>query len=183
MPFSHTTVSPSSVFCRSSWPDTAPRAPTRARRLTSLFAPRRSAMWSITGRFGRPARPWPGPARRWSPSSSPPPRPEVYVDAAQRLLRGVGGGAAQQVLEHRDFTALLPGLELQLAAQDIDDRAEIDHAGHLGSSSPRTAPRCRGRGGDGLGGGDGERADTLIAGPPEWDSRSNRANRAMICSR
>ena len=52
------------------------------------------------------------------------------VDAAEQPLCGVGGGAAQQVFEHRLLAALFAGLELQLAAQHVDHRGQVHHPGH-----------------------------------------------------
>ena len=73
-----------------------------------------------------------------------------HVDAAEKPLRGVGGGPAQQVFEHGLLASLLAGLELQLAPQHVDHGGEVDHAGdRLALTEDRRAvPRRRG---DGLG--------------------------------
>ncbi|WP_216638901.1 sigma 54-interacting transcriptional regulator, partial [Mycobacterium asiaticum] len=77
------------------------------------------------------------------------------VDAAQHARGGVGGGAAQQMLQHGLLAALLAGLEFQLAAQHVDDGAQVDHPGdRVGLAQDRAA--VPGRRGDRLGRGDRE---------------------------
>ena len=105
------------------------------------------------------------------------------VDAAEQPLRGVGGGAAQQVFEHRLLAALLAGLELQLAAQHVDrpcpgrppgppDPARPAPRRGAGPR-PRRSRRRRSR----------TAPTPRSAGRSSCDSRRPRANRAMICSR
>ena len=51
------------------------------------------------------------------------------VDAAEVVADGLGGGGAEQVVEHLGLAALLAALELDLAAEHVDGGLEVDHAG------------------------------------------------------
>src|ERR1700739_3843867 len=61
------------------------------------------------------------------------------------LWAGVGGPPPQQVLEHRLFAALLTGLELELSAQHVDDRLEVDDPCHRVPLTQHRGPLLGGR--------------------------------------
>ena len=122
---------------------------TAAARWPSDFAPRRSCTLAIAGTSGTTASTSRADTR--SPVVTADAaldrdhqRPDV--DTAEQPLRGVGRRAPQQMLEHRLLAALLTGLELQLAAQHVDHRAEVDHARHrvLLAEDRRAVPRRSG---------------------------------------
>ena len=79
----------------------------------------------------------------------------AQVDAAEPLAHRLGDGRAQQVHEHLALAALLAGLELDLAAEHVDDGVEVDRPGHRGRLALGRGP-VQGGGGQGLGRGDRE---------------------------
>ena len=88
------------------------------------------------------------------------------VEAAQPCPRGGGGSGAQEVFEVLGLPALFAGGELQLAAQHVGHRLEVDGTGHGAGLAGERGPAQRG-GGHRLGGGHGEpgrHARTLVDG-------------------
>ncbi len=89
-----------------------------------------------------------------------------HVDSAEMCADGVGDGLAHEVLEDLQLAPLLAGLELDLAAQHLDHRLEIDDTrDRLVLAGDRRAVKCRG--GNGFGPGDreaGRDTRTLVDG-------------------
>ncbi len=157
---SHRRFGPLRTPCRCASPNTAPRAPVRAPRP----APPRTARRVCPRSCRRPAGPGTAAStsladdalagrHRRAPFDGGHQRADV--DATEHARGGVGGRAAQQVLQHGLLAALLAGLELELAAQHVDHGAEVDDPGHR-VGLPQHGAAVPGRGGDGFGRGDRE---------------------------
>src|SRR6478609_5835724 len=85
---------------------------------------------------------------------------EREVETAEVVADGLGGGGTEQVGEDLALATLLAGLELDLAAEHLDGRLEVDDPGH-GLVLALTGRPVERRRGHGLGTRDGEAgADT-----------------------
>src|ERR1700712_4907700 len=80
---------------------------------------------------------------------------EPEVEARESRAHGLGGRPTGGGIEDPRLAALLAGLELDLAPEDIDRCLQVDHPGDGGLLAPdrRAVQRC---GGDRLRSGDGE---------------------------